>query len=100
MGNILHDILTVSEFSKLANITEQHARLLIRQGKIPAKKVGKEYRLNKNDIYDYLNIKTDVGKVEEQMKIAKLESELKLYKSKFNIMQDMVNTLQNLIEIK
>ncbi len=42
-SNITKKILTVAMVSKITGITVQHIRLLIRDGKIPAEKFGREW---------------------------------------------------------
>jgi excisionase family DNA binding protein len=44
------ELLNTEEVAKRLNITRQHASALIREGKLPATKVGRDWIVNSNDL--------------------------------------------------
>lgn len=93
------EMLTVEEFSNMANISLAHTRQLLREKKINGVKVGKEWRISKEDANNYLGILTDVKMVEKEIYIKDLESKLKNYEMQINTFRDIVGTLGNIVGI-
>ena len=52
------EIITVEEFSSMANLTLAHTRQLLREGKLNGKKVGKEWKITREDENYELQIST------------------------------------------
>ena len=50
----LPSILTVEETAELLRVTDQHLRKLIKEGKIPAVRVGRSLRIYRNELRDVL----------------------------------------------
>ena len=50
------DILTVKEVSELLDVTPQLTRTLIRSGKLKAIRVGREYRIPKKNMIEFLEV--------------------------------------------
>lgn len=93
------EMLTVEEFSNMANISLAHTRQLLREKRINGVKVGKEWRISKEDANNYLGILTDVKMVEKEIYIKDLESKLKNYEMQINTFRDIVGTLGNIVGI-
>lgn len=93
------EMLTVEEFSNMANISLAHTRQLLREKKINGVKVGKEWRVSKEDANNYLGILTDVKMVEKEIYIKDLESKLKNYEMQINTFRNIVGTLGNIVGI-
>lgn len=50
------DILNVTQLSKLLGVSTKLAKELLRENKIKHKKVGREYRVAKIHVIEYMNI--------------------------------------------
>jgi excisionase family DNA binding protein len=48
-------LLNTEEIAEYLRISTVFARRLLRQGKLKGKKVGKEWRVKKSDLQEYLN---------------------------------------------
>ena len=97
MSKLNKDMLTVQEFSEKANITVTYARQLLREKKINGLKVGKEWRISKEDANKYLGILTDVKMIEKEIYIKDLESKLKNYEMQIATFRNIVGTLENIV---
>lgn len=53
----LEELLTVKEIEKYLKIGRAGVINLIHQGKLPAKKIGRVYRVKKSDLINFLNQK-------------------------------------------
>lgn len=93
------EIITVEEFSSMANITLAHTRQLLREGKLNGKKVGKEWKITREDAHNYLGIKTDIQSVEKQMYIKELEAKIQNYELQISTFKNIVGTLGNIVGI-
>lgn len=93
------EMLTVEEFSNMANISLAHTRQLLREKKINGVKVGKEWRILKEDANNYLGILTDIKMVEKEIYIKDLEAKLKNYEMQINTFRNILGTLGNIVGI-
>ncbi|WP_297232683.1 helix-turn-helix domain-containing protein [uncultured Flavonifractor sp.] len=50
----MNEILTVKEAAALLKTSRQQIRRMIQNGELPAVKVGREWRISKNALLDYL----------------------------------------------
>lgn len=50
----MNEILTVKEAAALLKTSRQQIRRMIQNGELPAIKVGREWRISKNALLDYL----------------------------------------------
>lgn len=50
----MSEILTVKEAAALLKTSRQQIRRMIQNGELPAVKVGREWRISKNALLDYL----------------------------------------------
>ena len=51
------EIYTVEEVAKILRVSEQTVRTLIREGNLPAKRIGRVWRVKKEDFEEYMNTK-------------------------------------------
>ncbi|WP_300381211.1 helix-turn-helix domain-containing protein [Clostridium sp.] len=91
------EVLTVEEFSKIANISLAHTRQLLRERKINGVKVGKEWRITREESDKYLGITTDIKMVEKEIYIRELEGKVKTYEMQINTFKNIVGTLENIV---
>lgn len=91
------EVITVEEFSNMANLTLAHTRQLLREGKLKGVKVGKTWKITRDDAYSYLGIKTDLKKMELHVYVRELEEKIKYYEAQFYMVKDLVGTLDNAI---
>lgn len=49
-----NDVLTVSQVAEMLQIHPITARKYVREGKIKAKKMGRQWRVTRSAVYDYL----------------------------------------------
>ena len=52
----MSEILTVKEAAALLKTSRQQIRRMIQNGELPAVKVGREWRISRNALLDYLGI--------------------------------------------
>jgi len=57
-----YDLLTVTEVANYLRVSDNTIRAMIRQGKLPALKVGREYRVKRADIDASLIVQGDKEK--------------------------------------
>lgn len=50
----MNEILTVKEAAALLKTSRQQIRRMIQNGELPAVKVGREWRISRNALLDYL----------------------------------------------
>lgn len=91
------EMITVEEFSNMANISLAHTRQLLREKKINGIKVGKEWRISKEDANNYLGILTDVKMIEKEIYIKDLEAKLKSYEMQIATFKNIVGTLEAIV---
>lgn len=48
------DVLTVAELAQLLNISTRSAYQLLHSGEIRYRKIGRIYRISKQEVFDYL----------------------------------------------
>lgn len=99
MVNNSVDMYSVDEFATKAGITTAHTRQLLREGKIKAIKVGKEWRVNKEEANKYLGIKTDMSIVEKELIISELQGKLKITENKLETFKNLIGVLANMAGI-
>jgi len=93
------DMLTVQEFSERANITVSYARQLLREGRIKSVKVGKEWRIYREEANNYLGIVGDSKNMEMQLYIKELEAKVKNFEMQITTFRNIVGTLENIVGI-
>lgn len=49
------EVYTVEEVAKMLKISDQTVRALIRSGELPAKRVGRVWRIKKTDFEEYMS---------------------------------------------
>jgi len=49
------EVYTIEEVAKMLKVSEQTIRALVRDGTLPAKKVGRAWRIKKTDFEAYMN---------------------------------------------
>lgn len=91
------EMLNVKEASEIANVTIGHFRELIRLKKINAIKVGKEWRVSREELNNYLGVKTDIKSFERELYIKELEAENMQLKLKLNLAQTNISNILSLI---
>lgn len=92
-------VLSVEHFSKEASITLSHARQLLREGKVKGMKVGKEWRITREEANRYLGITTDIKSMEKELYIKELEGLIKRYEMQMNTFKNIVGTLGNIVGV-
>lgn len=94
MGN---DMICIKEVSTKAQLTEPHIRQLLREGKIQGRKIGKEWRVSREELNRYLGIKTDMQSLEKDLYIKDLEGKIRNYEMQMDTFKNLVNTLGNIV---
>lgn len=69
----------------------------VREGKLNAKKNGREYLVTRVDLNRYLGIESNEDVLKKDLKIAQLEGVIKSYEMQFKAIKGMVSNLDNLI---
>lgn len=91
------EMLTVQEFSEKANITVTYTRQLLREGKIKSVKMGREWRIYREEANKYLGIVGDSKSMEMQLYIKELESKVKNFEMQIATFRNIVGTLENIV---
>ena len=91
-------ILSIKEVAETAKLTKQHVRQLLREGKIKGTKVGKEWRVSKEDLNRYLGIEDNAQSMEKDLYIKELEGRIKTYEVQMTTLKNLVNTLNNIVK--
>lgn len=99
MSKLNKEMLTVEEFSQKANITLTYARQLLREEKIKGIKVGKEWRIYREEANKYLGIAGDYENMEMQLYIKELEAKVKNFEIQITTFRNIVGTLENIVGI-
>lgn len=97
MSKFKTEMLNVEEASKISSLTTDHIRDLLRQGKLKGIKSGKEWRIAREDLNNYLGIKTDIKSFERELYIKELESENRELKLKLNMARNNIENLLNVM---
>lgn len=90
-------ILRLKEISVQYNIPVTRLTLAIRQGKLKAVKIGKEYVVTLNEIHKYLGIETTSEGMERELYIKELESKLKNYEIQISALKNCVSMMQDVM---
>ena len=93
MSNFQVEMLDVEEAAEVANLTVPHLRELLRQGKVKGIKTGRKWRISKEELNNYIGIKTDTKSFEREMYIKELESENKELKLKLTVAKSSIENL-------
>ena len=94
---ISKEMINVEDVSKFTNFKESYVRQLLREGKIKGIKVGKEWRIHKKELYDFLGVETDIEMVEKEVYIKELQAQVSSYKTKLQAMEGLVNGIYNIL---
>lgn len=97
MSDFQTEMLDVEEAASIANLTVDHLRELLRQGRLKGIKTGRKWRISKEELNNYLGIKTDIKSFEKDLYIKELESENRELKLKLNIAKSNIENLLNVI---
>ena len=95
--SIQAEMLDVEEAAKIANLTINHVRDLLRQGRIKATKAGRQWRIAKTDLDDFLGIKTDLKSFKREIYIKELESKVKHYEFVFNTLKSNLSNIETVL---
>lgn len=98
MKNFEVEMLGVEEAAKIANLTEDHLRELLRLGKIKATKTGRLWRISKDDLNDYLGIKSDFKSFQREIYIKELESEVKSLRLKLKLVESNLTNIFGIMQ--
>jgi excisionase family DNA binding protein len=55
------DVMTVKDCAEILHISGQLVKELLRAGKLPGRKIGRAWRVNKSDLQAYLSKRESVG---------------------------------------
>lgn len=71
----------------------------VREGKLNAKRNGREYLVTRSDLNKYLGIENNDDMLKKDLKIAQLEGRIKSYEMQFKAIKGVLSNLENIIEI-
>ena len=94
MSNV---VLSIKEAALRTKVSEANVRQLIKEKKIAASKVGKEWRIPNDEIDRLLGIDTDVECFKKDIYIKELEGKVKNYEIQFKAFKNIVSTLTNML---
>ncbi|WP_455810153.1 helix-turn-helix domain-containing protein [Clostridium butyricum] len=90
-------IFKLKEISKKYDIPVSRLTLAIRQGKLKANRVGKEYIVTIDELYRYLGIETTSQGMERELYIKELENKVKNYEIQMATLKNCISMMDNLI---
>ncbi|MBY6977430.1 helix-turn-helix domain-containing protein [Clostridium botulinum] len=71
----------------------------VREGKLKAKKNGREYLVTRIDLNSYLGIESNEDALKKDLEIANLKNKVKTYEYQLKNIKNMINNLDNIIEM-
>lgn len=71
----------------------------VREGKLKAKKNGREYLVTREDLNLYLGIESNEDSLKKDLEIANLKSKVKTYEYQLKTIKTMISNLDNIIGI-
>lgn len=95
--------LTTDETAKYLGVTPAYVRELLNRGqydntiKLKGTKCGKEWRIDRKSVNDYLGIAIDETNYKKDLYIKELEGKVELYKTKLQAFEALAVTLQGLL---
>ena len=95
--------LTTDEAANYLDVTPAYVRELLNRGqydssiKLKGTKCGKEWRIDRKSVNDYLGIEIDENNYKKDLYIKELEGKVELYKTKLKAFEALAVTLQGLI---
>lgn len=90
-------VLSIKEAALRTKVSEANVRQLIKERKIAATKVGKEWRIPSDEIDRLLGINTDVEHFKKDIYIKELEGKVKNYEIQFKALKNMVSSLADML---
>lgn len=90
-------VLSIKEVAERAGISESNVRQLIRERKITASKLGKEWRIPSDEIDRLLGINSDKEYFKKDIYIKELEGKVKNYEIQLKAFKNIVSSLSNVI---
>ena len=94
---------TVVETAQYTGLTPAYVRELLNRGqydssiKLKGTKCGKEWRIDRKSVNDYLGIEIDENDYKKDVYIKELEGKVELYKTKLQAFEALAVTLQGLL---
>lgn len=95
--------LTTDETADHLGVTPSYVRELLNRGqydssiKLKGTKCGKEWRIDRKSVNDYLGIEIDENNYKKDLYIKELEGKVKLYETKLQAFEVLAVTLQGLV---
>ena len=95
--------LTTDETADYLGVTPAYVRELLNRGqydssiKLKGTKCGKEWRIDRKSVNDYLGIEIDENNYKKDLYIKELEGKVKLYETKLQAFEVLAVTLQGLV---
>lgn len=90
--------MKIDEVATMIGTTIQYTRELCRNHSLKAKKVGKEWIINKKDVENYLGITTSEDDYKKDLYIKELEEELKHYRFVLSTVKMNISNLTGILE--
>lgn len=90
-------ILKLKEISEKYDIPVTRLTLAIRQGKLKANKLGKEYIVTLDEVYRYLGIETTSQGMERELYIKELENKIKNYEIQMTTLRSCISMMNSLV---
>lgn len=93
--------LTVAEAAEMTGLSKAYIREILNRGKIDKSiklkgtKVGKEWRIDTQSIYEYLGIQKSIISYEKELYIKDLENQIEVYKGQIYQFKNIIEVLHN-----
>lgn len=92
-------MINIKEFAEKANLSEDHVRALLREGKVKGIKVGREWRISCKEVEKFLGINDSSQIVKMDRYIKELESKVERYEGKMCALTNVINSMTEIVKI-
>lgn len=93
------ELLDLNQISEETNILVTTLQGDIRKQNLKAKKIGRKYMVNREDLNRYLGIENVDEILKRDLEIAKLKNQLEGYKRQYMTIKQLMDTMQGVINI-
>lgn len=93
------ELLDLNQISEETNILVTTLQGDIRKQKLKAKKIGRKYMVNREDLNRYLGIENVDEILKRDLEISKLKNQLEGYKRQYATLKQLMDTMQGVINI-
>lgn len=92
------ELLTIKEISENTGIKESSIRALIRKGNLKARRIGVPYMIRREDLNNFLDIPNNDVINQKDLEIKRLKDQIQGYKRQYEVIKQLLDTLNGVIK--